>query len=441
MISSANVSNSKKATITFLLAIALSTGSSSGYAQQDLSGELAVGSWFGKAVPDDPSTAPFPEVVMTPTFLADGTVIANDSHETTNPHATAHGSWTRTGENQIEATFVWLNLTTEDPTGFAGAFKVRLTGSVDPDDPDNMIGQVAPVVFPPGVDPLDPSDTGGIAAGVFTITELRRIRPDSDPTGLPGQQDLSSELAVGSWFGKAVPDDPSTAPFPEVVMTPTFLADGTVIANDSHETTNPHATAHGSWTRTGENQIEATFVWLNLTTEDPTGFAGAFKVRLTGSVDPDDPDNMIGQVAPVVFPPGVDPLDPNDTGGIPAGVFSITELRRVPADPFKSTAVVEELETAALPRDYGLDYAYPNPFNPTTTIRFSLPAETIIDLRIYNLQGQVVRHLVDERVGAGQFAVQWDGRNDSGKRLASGTYLYRLEGAGFSLQNKVTLLK
>ncbi|MBT3345360.1 MAG: hypothetical protein HN404_20355, partial [Gemmatimonadetes bacterium] len=50
------MSNSKKATITFLLAIALSTGSSSGYAQQDLSGELAVGSWFGKAVPDDPST-------------------------------------------------------------------------------------------------------------------------------------------------------------------------------------------------------------------------------------------------------------------------------------------------------------------------------------------------------------------------------------------------
>ena len=82
-----------------------------------------------------------------------------------------------------------------------------------------------------------------------------------------------------------------------------------------------------------------------------------------------------------------------------------------------------------------------NPFNPTTTIRFSVPAATTINLKIYNAQGQKVRHLVEQTVTTGQYAVHWDGRDDSGRSLASGTYVYQLEAEEIRLQRKVTFLK
>ena len=320
-----------------LLIVLISTSATQ--AQQQYSDEWAVGSWFGKAIPNDPATSPFPEVIMTPTFLADGNVIANDSHELTNPHVTSHGKWFPIGYNRISATFVWMNLTEDElvsENGFVGTFKVRLVGEVDPANPDQMTGTVAATLFPPGTDPLDPDDVGGIPVGVFTIEELGRIKADPltpTTTGI----DLSGELANGSWFGIALPDDPETSPFPEVVMSPTFFADGNVLANDSHELTNPHVTSHGNWHVTGEDEMEATFVWMNLTGDEgiaPNGYVGSFKVRLAGAINPASPNEMTGTVAAVLFPPGTDPLDPNDTGGIPVGTFTIQALDRIVADPF-----------------------------------------------------------------------------------------------------------
>ena len=335
-----------------LCIVLISTGATQ--AQLQFSDEWAVGSWFGRALPNDPATSPFPEVVMTPTFLADGNVIANDSHELTNPHVTSHGNWFPIGYNRISATFVWMNLTEDEvvsANGFVGTFKVRLVGEVDPADPDRMTGTVAAMLFPPGTDPLDPEDTGGIPVGVFTIEELGRIKADPLVPTTTGT-DLSEELANGSWFGIALPDDPETSPFPEVVMSPTFFADGNVLANDSHELTNPHVTSHGNWHVTGEDEMEATFIWMNLTGDEgiaPNGYVGAFKVRLAGAVNPAFPNQMTGTVAAVLFPPGTDPLDPNDTGGIPVGTFTIQALDRIeaflpliPEGPI-STPIVDEL--------------------------------------------------------------------------------------------------
>jgi hypothetical protein len=83
----------------------------------------------------------------------------------------------------------------------------------------------------------------------------------------------------------------------------------------------------------------------------------------------------------------------------------------------------------------------PNPFNPTTTIRFSLAQSTEVSLRIYNAQGQLVRELVNEARSAGDHAVTWDGRNDAGSGVASGVYFYRLQAAGFSETRRMVLLK
>ena len=71
--------------------------------------------------------------------------------------------------------------------------------------------------------------------------------------------------------------------------------------------------------------------------------------------------------------------------------------------------------------------AYPNPFNPTTTISFSIPEESKVGIEIYNIKGQKVKQLVDEQLSEGIHSVIWDGKNDSSKSVSSGVYFYKLK--------------
>ena len=82
---------------------------------------------------------------------------------------------------------------------------------------------------------------------------------------------------VGSWYGKAIADDPAHAPFPAIWMMPTIFADGNVIASDSHELNTPHTTAHGNWEWTGPNSLHAVFVFINVGLV-PDGLTGTFRV-------------------------------------------------------------------------------------------------------------------------------------------------------------------
>ncbi len=85
---------------------------------------------------------------------------------------------------------------------------------------------------------------------------------------------------------------------------------------------------------------------------------------------------------------------------------------------------------------------YPNPFNPETLIKFGLPAEMTVRLRIFNLLGQEVRTLEGGRLAAGQHAIRWDGRDLSGAVLPSGIYFYTLEANGqLRAVQKMMLLK
>ena len=82
-----------------------------------------------------------------------------------------------------------------------------------------------------------------------------------------------------------------------------------------------------------------------------------------------------------------------------------------------------------LPENFGLVQNFPNPFNPSTTIQFTLDNRNIgdVDLVIFNSLGRKVRTLSDQQfLRAGQYNEQWDGTNDAGKRVSSGTYYYRL---------------
>lgn len=80
-----------------------------------------------------------------------------------------------------------------------------------------------------------------------------------------------------------------------------------------------------------------------------------------------------------------------------------------------------------LPGTFALRQNYPNPFNPATMIRFSVPKEGLVTLRIFDLLGRVVATLVEETMRQGDHQVQWNGTGVNGSRLGSGVYLYQLE--------------
>jgi hypothetical protein len=97
-------------------------------------------------------------------------------------------------------------------------------------------------------------------------------------------------------------------------------------------------------------------------------------------------------------------------------------------------------EVAALPTTVTLGN-YPNPFNPETIIRYSLPEKARVSIDIFNLLGERVTTLVDEDQAAGEHLALWDGLDESGTSVATGVYFYRLTVGGEVFSKKMMLLK
>jgi len=94
-----------------------------------------------------------------------------------------------------------------------------------------------------------------------------------------------------------------------------------------------------------------------------------------------------------------------------------------------------------LPQVLALNGNHPNPFNPMTAIKFSVPAAQCVELAVYDVRGVRVRTLVREVMSAGHHTVNWMGRDDSGRGVASGAYFYRLSSGGKSVVGKMMLMK
>lgn len=84
---------------------------------------------------------------------------------------------------------------------------------------------------------------------------------------------------------------------------------------------------------------------------------------------------------------------------------------------------------------------YPNPFNPSTTISFDLASEAEVSVSVYNLKGQKVKQLVNDQLSAGQHTVEWSGRDNNNKSVASGIYFYRISTGKDTDMRKMLLLK
>ena len=91
-----------------------------------------------------------------------------------------------------------------------------------------------------------------------------------------------------------------------------------------------------------------------------------------------------------------------------------------------STPTAVTQERRPLPEQAALEQNFPNPFNATTTVRYQIEAPGDVELRIYNTIGQVIRRILRTHQAAGTYTIRWHGRDDSGRQLGSGVYLYRL---------------
>lgn len=85
--------------------------------------------------------------------------------------------------------------------------------------------------------------------------------------------------------------------------------------------------------------------------------------------------------------------------------------------------------------------ARPNPFNPTTELHYSIQAAGFVSLAVYDVRGRAIRVLVQELQDEGEYSVLWDGRDNAGRRLSSGTYLVHLRAGTQHRTERVTLLK
>ena len=142
--------------------------------------------------------------------------------------------------------------------------------------------------------------------------------------------------------------------------------------------------------------------------------------------DPEDPGDPGHALVPAL---GTTRSDMGAYGGPHAAAWDVV------------TAVMSEPdERASLPASPALQTNYPNPFNPTTSIKYQLAEDARVQLRVYNALGQLVRTLVDGEQMAGRYSVVWDGRDHEGNAVSSGLYICTLRARDFTQSRKMMLI-
>lgn len=276
-------------------------------------------------------------------------------------------------------------------------------------------------VDPPGADPLDVRFAQGTNNG---LTWNNSVRVNKDP----------GNNGAWQWFGTM-----SVAPNGRI----------DVVWNDTRNTSGSNesqlfysSSSDGGATWTADQQVSPTFDsylgWPNQSkigdyydsVSDDVGAHLAWAATFTGGQDVyyvrigDYDCNSNGVADSVDIAMGTSP--DSDFNGIP------DECDQAVA----TDAAGPSLET------YRLHQNMPNPFNPTTTIRFDTPfGGGRVALRVYDTAGRLVRTLVDGFEPGGVRFVDWDGRDQAGKIVASGVYFCRLDGPGFSESRKLVFLK
>jgi len=187
---------------------------------------------------------------------------------------------------------------------------------------------------------------------------------------------------------------------------------------------------HGRFSLGGINNEENPLVYVDLDSQDYFHFIGNAESAV-GHLDGLLATNNSLYVADIS--PG---------GGLGSSNANTGVIYRIRA---RQNPVSVEDESRNTPNGFRLSNAYPNPFNPSTAISFSIPnsaGASRAGLAIYNIAGQEIRTLFDELAPPGFYRAEWDGKDSSGKTVASGTYIYRLTvGDRFSQSKRVSMIR
>lgn len=101
----------------------------------------------------------------------------------------------------------------------------------------------------------------------------------------------------------------------------------------------------------------------------------------------------------------------------------------------------DELVDKTIPTSFDVKQNFPNPFNPSTTIRYAIPVMSPVKVEVFNIVGQKIATLVDKIQPAGTWQVEWTGKDDLNRIVATGVYLYRVSTPGFTMTRKMVFVK
>ena len=108
---------------------------------------------------------------------------------------------------------------------------------------------------------------------------------------------------------------------------------------------------------------------------------------------------------------------------------------------FYSNSVGIDNRSETFPQGFVLEQNFPNPFNPSTTLRYELPEDGLVNVTIYDMMGRQVSTLLSSHQTAGYKSIQWNATNDFGKPVSAGVYLYQIQAGEFVQTKKMVLLK
>lgn len=206
----------------------------------------------------------------------------------------------------------------------------------------------------------------------------------------------------------------------------------------------------------GENGIRLLNLGVDLTDASAVANENAVRVTLTDHASvsaeiADDHGTVVARREAGVLGAGMQTIRFSEADYVAAwsaGAYRVTVRARSTYDNGAVSTVQVPIELSgsggpSLPQRLALLGNTPNPFNPSTTIRFAVPAgpNQPYALRVYDVRGAFVRELASGQIGGGQHEVPWDGRDHRGTSVSSGIYLYRLEVGATKLTGKMALVK
>ena len=100
-----------------------------------------------------------------------------------------------------------------------------------------------------------------------------------------------------------------------------------------------------------------------------------------------------------------------------------------------------QIHDTQVPLEFSLGQNFPNPFNPITTIRYTIPKDSFVKITIYDVLGNVINNLVHDNQNSGKNSVQWNATNNQGEPVSTGVYLYKIQAGNLVNTKKMILLR